>query len=189
MESFGLENFNALQLGVWSAEMLAADSALSLFQKVLLSTDGTVTELLQLYAGKPMRARKIAQSLATDNGPALLAAEPGERILHRRIVLGSGDENDIELLFADSYFIFDRFPAAIQRDLLHTELPIGLLWRRERLEMVREIVDRHSETCADVAVLLGARAETTLFARTYIIFHQARVLGVITEKFSATSFR
>ena len=171
-----------------SANDLFADSDLSLFQKVLLSTDGTVTELLSLYCGKPIRARKVAQSLATGGAPAWLAAAPKERILHRTILLGSGEAGDDELLFADSWFVFDRFSAAIQHDLLHTELPIGLLWRRERLEMHREIVDRRSETCAAVALLLGAAENTALYSRTYLIVHRERPLGVIIEKFRTTEF-
>lgn len=181
------ERFAAHPIAIWSADALLAERDLSLFQKVLLSTDGTVTELLSLYCGRPIRARKVAQSFAVGTAPRLLAAAPHERILQRTIVLGSGSGD--ELLFADSRFVFDRFSTAIQHDLLHTELPIGLLWRRERLETHREIVDRRSETCDAVADLLGVAHDATLYSRTYVIFHQHRPLGVITEKFSAAALR
>ena len=181
------ERFVARPMRVYTADALLTAPALSLFQKVLLSTDGTVTDLLSLYCGRPIRARKLAQSLAAVDAPALLAAAPHERILHRTIVLGSGDGS--ELLFADSCFVFDRFSPAIQRDLLQTELPIGLLWRRERLEMHREIILRQSETCAAVARLLGVADDAALLSRTYVIFHQHCPLGVITEKICATTLR
>ena len=182
-----IDRFTGQAITVWPADAPLTERDCSLFQKVLLSTDGTVTELLSLYCGRPIRARKIAQSLAAGAAPAVLAAAPHERILHRTIVLGSGIGD--ELLFADSCFVFDRFSAAIQHDLLQSELPIGLLWRRERLEMHREIVDRRSETCAAVASLLGVACDATLYCRTYVIFHHQRPLGVITEKFCATALR
>lgn len=182
-----IDQFTGQAITVWPVDASLPKRDCSLFQKVLLSTDGTVTELLSLYCGRPIRARKIAQSLATGAAPVALAAAPHERVLHRTIVLGSGVGD--ELLFADSCFVFDRFSAAIQRDLMQSELPIGLLWRRERLEMHREIVDRRSETCAAVANLLGAANDAILYCRTYVIFHQHRPLGVITEKFCATALR
>lgn len=199
-----MKPFDGQEIAVFSDDALARDPALSLFQKILLSTDGTVTGLLSLYARRPLRARKVAQSLeigildpaslgAAGVGRASAAtidpldAAPHERILRRTIVLGS--EGDGELLFADSRFMFDRFSQAIQDGLLHTELPIGLLWRRERLETYREIVDCRSETCAPVAALLGVPEGSLLYARTYVIYHQRRPLGVITEKFAASVLR
>ncbi|MBC7414714.1 MAG: DUF98 domain-containing protein [Herminiimonas sp.] len=146
-----------------------------------------MTELLSLHADAPIRARKVAQSLGTAAAPPVPGSAPHELILRRTILLGTGAGP--ELLFADSCFVFDRFSASIQHDLLHTELPVGLLWRRERLEMYREIIDRRRETCAAVAALLGTDEHATLYSRTYLIYYQQRALGVITEKFAATALR
>lgn len=178
--------YDGQQRQAWTLASLAGEPTLGLFQKVLLTTDGTVTELLALHAQREIRAHKVAQTLTTGSAPSILAASADERILHRTITLGAADGP--VLLFADSWFVFDRFPATIQRDLLETDLPIGLLWRRDRLEMVREILSIRSEHCRGAAALLGIAPETLLYARTYCIIHQGRPLGVITEKFSATAF-
>ena len=169
---------------VWSAAALAIEPTLTLFQKVLLTTDGTVTELVSLYAGKPIRARKISQSIGYTTAPALLQADAAARILHRTIVLE--DETGAPYLYADSYFIVDRFSEAIQRDLVETDLPIGLLWRRERLEMYREIIERCRERCPVVARVLLVDASADLLARTYVVYHGGQPLGTVTEKFVAS---
>ena len=168
---------------VWSAALLAIEPTLTLFQKVLLSTDGTVTELVSLYAGRPIRARKISQSIGYAAAPAPLQTDADARILHRTIVLE--DDTGAPYLYADSYFIVDRFSEAIQRDLVETDLPIGLLWRRERLEMYREMIDHRREQCAVVAALLQVDAMAALLSRSYVIVHGGQPLGVITEKFAA----
>lgn len=165
---------------------LAADPALSLFQKILLCTDGTVTELLWLYCGAPIMARKVEQSFIR-GGPLTLDAPADARVLQRTVVLGP--EHAAPCLYAQSHFIFDRFSAAIQADLINTELPIGLLWRREQLEMHREIIIHAREHDAGVATLLQVPPQTLLLSRTYRIIHAGQSLGMITEKFAVTALR
>lgn len=148
----------------------------------MLTTDGTVTELLSLYCGEPIVARKLGESfdIATHASDAV-------RVLHRTVLLCTAAGEPC--LYAHSHFMFDRFPAAIQRDLLETTMPIGLLWRRERLEMHREIIERKRETDPVVAVLLGVPQEAELLCRTYRIVHGGATLGTITEKFAASVVR
>lgn len=47
-------------LQLLSREHVLTDPSLALFQKVLLVTDGSVTELLCIHAGKMVRAQKIS---------------------------------------------------------------------------------------------------------------------------------
>ena len=162
---------------------LAADCGLTLFQKILLSTDGTVTDLLALYCGLPIQTFKVEQSLQA-GGPDALGVGAHVPVLHRSVILGS--DAVTPYLHAHSHFVVDRLSAATRRDLLETDLPIGLLWRRERLEMYREIIACKRVTDARIAGLLHVAPETNLLARTYRIVHGARVMGMITETFAAT---
>lgn len=171
----------------WSTAEFAADPVPTLFQKVLLATDGTVTELLSLHCGQPILAKKVEQSLGEKAAPAQLGCADGEPVLHRTVLLeplSGGDR-----IFAESFFAFTRFSKALQSALIETEAPIGLLWRMERLEMFREIVERRVEVSPQVAALLGVPADTQLFSRTYSISHGGKVLGLITEKFAHTAYR
>lgn len=169
---------------VLSAEALSTHPALSLFQKVLLATDGTVTDLVALFTGEAIQASKLMQSLARGREVALLPCGEDELVLHRRILL-QGATSGRSYLYAESSFVFDLFPEAVRQGLLHTEQPIGLLWREARLEMYREITDRRIEHCPAVVAHFGLPATAPLLSRTYAIHHDGRQLGVITEKFPA----
>lgn len=169
-----------------SEPILAGNPSLSLFQKILLATDGSVTELLQLYAGQPIRARKIEQALRSGDAPAELACEADTPLLRRKIMLVDDSKSYV---YAESAFVFERLSHSIQHRLLETEAPIGLLWREEKCEMYREIIDTRLEQCPDAAAHFSLPPGTPLLSRTYLLHQQARPMGMITEKFPLDSFQ
>ncbi len=164
----------------------AVSDTLSLFQKILLNTDGSVTELLSLYAGEPIRVQKIEQSIGRGDAPAVMACAEGAPLLHRKIMLVDAKRKHV---YAESTFVFERFSKTIQTKLLESDTPIGLLWKQEKVEMYREIIDVRLEQCAAVAAHFGLPADTWLLSRTYLLHQQAKPLGVITEKFPRSSFQ
>ena len=159
---------------------------LGLFQKVLLDTDGTVTNLVSLYLNEKVVAKKLSNLLQYGEFPEFPTKRPQERILFRSVLLGTSDGKNH--VYAESNFIFDRFSLFIQQRLMDTDLPVGLLWREEKFEMYREVVEQGVETSPTIAGHLGVDPTTPLLSRTYLIHHHDSVIGKITEKFAATSF-
>jgi chorismate-pyruvate lyase len=161
------------------------DYALSLFQKVLLATDGTVTDLVALHAGEPIRVKKLEQSIREAIAPNVLRCDGPTTLLSRQILLSGANRH---YLYADSLFVFERFSKSTQEQLLHTELPIGLLWKEERLETHREIIEQKIEQCAEIASHFSL-PETALFvSRTYLVHHAGKPLGAIMEKWPLSYF-
>lgn len=169
-----------------SREHVLTDPSLALFQKVLLVTDGSVTELLCIHAGKMIRAQKISQEIRHDDTPAGLGCPADTAWLHRRILLVT---DDARLVFAESAFILARLSEGARRLLLDTDTPIGLLWKAERAEMYREIIDIRRERHPAVAAHFGLPADTPLLSRSYLLLQGSQPLGIITEKFPDTHFR
>jgi chorismate-pyruvate lyase len=159
---------------------------LSLFQKVLLATDGTVTDLIALTTGQAIRVKKLEQTVRTDTAPPELRCSESTRLLQRRILLAGPTQN---YLYADSLFVFERLSAATQQQLLNTEKPIGLLWKDERLETFREIVDQRIEICPLLAPHFDLPASVEFVSRKYLIHHKGKPLGAITEKWPMSLFR
>ena len=159
---------------------------LSLFQRILLATDGTVTDLIGLYTGESIRVKKLEQSIRLDTAPPALRCSEPTRLLHRRILLAGAAKN---FLYADSTFVFERFSESIQQQLLNTDKPIGLMWKDERLETYREIIDQRIETSAEVAAHFDLPATADFVSRTYLIHHNGKPLGSITEKWPMSYFR
>jgi len=159
---------------------------LSLFQKILLATDGTVTDLIALYTGEPIRVKKLEQAIREQAAPPELQCSGPARLLIRKILLTGTSKS---YLFANSVFVFERFSKSIQDQLLNTDKPIGLMWKDERLETYREIVEQKVEPCAEAAKHFELPASASFVSRTYLIHHSGKPLGAITEKWPLSLFR
>ena len=168
-----------------SRPMIPIDS-LSLLQRILLSTDGTVTDLIALYAGEAIHVKKVRQELQVGEPPAMLACRGPVQMLKREILLSGAQRN---YLHADSQFIFQRFSPSIQSQLLETDRPIGLMWKQERLETYREIIHRATAQCPAIAPHFELPADAWFVSRTYLIHHGGAPLGAITETWPMDWFR
>lgn len=159
---------------------------LSLFQKILLATDGTVTDLISLYTGESIRVKKLEQAIQTGVAPPELRCLKPTRLLTRKILLAGATQN---YLYADSLFVFERFSDSIQQQLLETDRPIGLLWKEARLETYREVIRHSVAPCEAVAEHFGLAASADFVSRTYVIYQGGQPLGEITEKWPLSCFR
>ena len=92
-------------------------------------------------------------------------------------------------MYAESRFVIDRLSASVQQQLIATDRPIGLLWREHHMETYREIVAQQRELAGELAQHFELAADATLLVRSYLIYHQERPLGMITEKFPIDYFR
>lgn len=168
------------------ADSILRDPALTLFQKVLLTTDGTVTQLLELYTGKSVRVHKLGQAVATDTASPELQTTAQDQILNRRILLCTDQQH---LLYAESRFVMKRLPVMVQQQLIETDRPIGLLWREHHMETYREIIRQERVPAGELAQHFALEASTLLLSRSYLIYHHEQPLGMITEKFPISYFR
>ena len=166
-------------------ELLLEDNSLSLFQKTLLVTDGTVTDLLRLYTHKEITVKKINQEIVLSGMKESKLCECETPILKREILLGHEAENYV---YADSIFIFENMSRASQYALLETDRPIGLLWKEERVDTFRDIIEIRIELCDSLTSFFDVEKGTPFLARTYMIYNNMKTLGMITEKFPKTNF-
>jgi chorismate-pyruvate lyase len=162
--------------------VIAADPGLSPRQKILLTTDGTVTQLLELLTGEKIRVRKLEHSMIA-GGPPSLGVSAGEPVLSRRILLCGAAR---PYMYAHSWLVPARMPREMQDAMLHTDTPIGKLWKSARLETFREIIDFRRELDNNIAALFGS--DTPLLSRTYLIHAGGSPMGLIVEKFPAHLF-
>lgn len=161
---------------------IADDETLSIAQKVLLTTDGTVTQLLEIYTGEKIRVQKLEHALVK-GAPPSLAVSATEPVLSRKILLRGATR---PYLYAHSWLVLSRMPQGMQETILQTDTPIGQLWKAARLETFREIIDFRREHDSLVAALFGV--DSPLLSRTYLISAGGAPMGLIVEKFPAASF-
>ncbi len=163
-------------------DLIAGDANLSPLQKVLLITDGTVTQLLEVCTGEKMRVEKLRQH-SPSQVPGLLALGPDEKAMSRTILLRGSRR---AYLFAHSWLVPERMPAPVREALLTNTAPLGHIWHAHRLEEFREIIEFGHEENREVSELL--ECDRHLLSRSYLVFTGGRPVAHITEKISAGLF-
>lgn len=158
-------------------------------QRVLLTTDGTVTNVLEALSGEVVALVKLSQSydLSPADDPDLRTTD-GESLIRRRILL-RGRESGRNYVYAESVVMVDRLDPGLCRDLVETDNPIGKLLVQSRIETFREFLSWGFEPAGDIAGHFGLREDDQLISRTYRVFSQRAPIMVITEKFPAGAFR
>lgn len=165
---------------------MATIDELNFFEKILLATDGTVTDLITLYADEPIRVQKLEQVACEQAAPPELACAKPTQLLVRKILLSGATRN---YLYAESHFVLERLPEFVRQQMLESDRPIGRLWKEARLETFREVVTQSVAPCAAVARHFEVAAIEPFVSRTYLVHHSAKPLGMITEKWPLHSFR
>ena len=155
----------------------------SMVQRFILCTDGTVTRVLEDFAGEPVLVRKLCEELTKATSPVhLLDIREPEQLLVRTVLL-QGSKTGRNFVYAESLLRTESLSSDLLEALLVTKTPLGLLFRERRLETFRELVTYGMEDAGDWAVHFGLDPAAPAFSRTYRIIHSQRPLALITEKF------
>lgn len=166
--------------------LIAENETLSLFQKILLATDGTVTDLLRLYTGETITVEKLEQQFTFSDEKEISLCSVNTKILNRSVLLKSSRRNYV---YAESVYMYEFLSTWIQEKLLNTDMPIGLLWKKEKLDTYREIIGYWTEPCNSLARFFDTREQTLLLSRAYLVIHRQNIIGRIIEKFPITYFK
>ena len=148
----------------------------------MLTTDGTVTQLLEIFTSEKISVQKLGHALVT-GAPAALKVSATEPVLSRRILLRGAAR---PYMYAHSWLVPSRMPAGMQETILQTETPIGQLWKAAQLETFREIIEFRRERDPEIAALFGVDGQ--LLSRTYLISTGGAPMGLIVEKFPESYF-
>jgi chorismate-pyruvate lyase len=157
-------------------------------QRILLVTDGTVTEILEAFTGESMRLVKLREEMQTLAEPLpSLHAEAGEQVLRREILL-QGKMSLTNFLYADSIIAAERLDEALKHGLLKSRKPIGFLIQEQRMETYREIIGCGRELVGHLAPYFDVEPTAGMIWRTYVIYYKGQPIMQITEKFPESHF-
>lgn len=157
--------------------------SLSPIQRILLTTDGTVTDMLEAYFREPMDVAPLAQDLIDSPTPIPeLDVSAGHPVLRREIVL-RGRISGRCVLHANSIVVTDHLEERLRTGLLEQKQPIGQLLLAAKLETFREILRCERRAADDLAHHFGLRGDAPLLSRTYVVTLQGKGIMRITERF------
>jgi len=162
---------------------------LSSFQRILLTTDGTVTEILEAHLWEAIQIVKLYQEgIKTDASVPYLDIGPHAPVLIRKVIL-RGKSTDRNYIYAESLVALDRLDERIRHGLTETQKPVGQLMLEARLETFREILSCCYEPAEAIGEHFGIAHDAKLISRTYRVFANRQPFMLITEKFPETAFR
>lgn len=159
------------------------------FQRMLLASDGTVTFLLEAWAGEPVEAVKLRHDPGTASTAdrALLDLARGASVLRREVVL-QGAVTGRVLLHAEALLATDRVPPTVIDGLSTTNAPMGRLLAAARTETFREILHVGTEPATLSGRYIGVLADADVVVRSYRISNGGRPIMVVTERFAPDLF-
>jgi chorismate-pyruvate lyase len=186
-----MQNFASTSLDVQKAltRSYIEPSTLSQFQRILLTTDGTLTEILAAYLCEQIHLVKLSEQLYNikhDLEP--LNLQSGMDVIDRQILL-QGKISRRNFIYAETLLVPDRLESKFKQELLVSQTPLGRLWLEHKLETFKEIVDTAKEPAGVLAAHFGISPEDALLSRTYRVFSQREPIMMITEKFPESFFR
>ena len=181
-------------------------------QRLVLHTDGTMTDLIELLVGEPVDMRKLAHrsvavraatptlaatpasaSSSSSSSPsasrpsasdvAALAIDPGATVIERRIAL-QGRHSGSVYVHAEMAIAGERLAPSLRQALATTEVPFGRLCRQYRLEAYKEAPVCTFGPAQRFAGALGIDPELSIHVRCYRTFVGGRPLAVIREAFA-----
>jgi chorismate-pyruvate lyase len=157
-------------------------------QRVLLITDGTLTEILEATLLERIGLIKVAQQVIYATASHVhLEPDPGEVVMERRILL-RGAESGKNYVYAESFIAVDRLGPSFREELVNSNTPLGRLWREYKLETFKELLDVRCRPANDLSEYFDSARTSQLLVRTYRVFSRGRPVMVITEYFPTSYY-
>lgn len=176
-----------LEQSVHNSELDLA--ALSPFQRILLTTDGTVTEILEAQFWEPIDLIKLHQETRqTDRAIPFLDITQNTDVMIRKILL-QGQNSKKNYIYAESILVPAHLDATLREGLQTTSKPLGRLMIEAKTETFREILTCKKETAHELAEYFHLSENAQLISRTYRIYANHYPVMLITEKFPSNAFQ
>lgn len=154
-------------------------------QKILLTTDGSITAILDVLYGK-ISLFTIDQhfGIADESHAKLVDVNAGDEINFREVLMHKGHK---PLIYAISHVPLGRCSDDICSDLLRADIPIGRILKNYKIESRREVKNIFIERPNDRLKELFKTDEDFL-ARDYVIINDGEILMWIKEMFPVSHF-
>ncbi|MDJ0659985.1 MAG: chorismate pyruvate-lyase family protein [Crocosphaera sp.] len=163
-------------------------SSLSTFQRILLTTNGTVTDILEAYLFEQIQLIKLSEKLIDiEHDIPNIQVKKGDKVIEREVLL-RGKISRRNFIYASSVVLVDNLHERFKNELLTTKTPIGKLWFEQKVENFKEIIDSGKEPAQELANYFNVDPEENVLFRTYVVFSQKKPTMIITEKFPESYF-
>lgn len=163
------------------------------FQRMLLVTDGTVTEMLEQYLEEKIKVSKLHEKIEPDLQGVfphhqLWLTQSNLPVMQREVLL-QGQSSLSNWVHAESTIVLNHLAQGFRTDLLHSREPIGCLWEKYQVETFKSILDFEQREAGDLAAHFQIAPQDHVISRTYSVQSGGALIMIITETFPASFFR
>jgi chorismate-pyruvate lyase len=161
------------------------DKTFSNTQKILMTTDGSITAILDVLYGK-ITLTTLEQHFeeANEEQAKLVNAPIGETINFREVIM---HKDGRPLIYAISHIPLSRCNEDICSDLIRADIPIGRILKNYEIESRREIRNIDIEKPNDrLKEIFGT--DEDMLVRDYVIINCDDILMWIKEAFPISHF-
>lgn len=168
-------------------------TGLTRFQRLLLVTDGTVTEMLEQYLAEKIKVSKLYEKIEPDldqvfsHHRSSLNAEILP-VMQREVLL-QGQNSLTNWTHAESTIVLNHLNQGFRTDLLTSREPIGCLWEKYQIETFKSVIDFEQRPADELAQHFNINPQDPVISRTYQVFSERKLIMVITETFPTCYFR
>ena len=161
-------------------------SSIGLVERLLLITNGTLTDAIEAAFLEPVKLFKLAVSSSVASEPIeALNLKRGAPVMRREILL-QGVNSQTTYVYAKTFIALESLSSEFREQLANSEIPIGRLWAEHKLETRKELVKIWRIPVSEVSLFFGAEGKGGLLARTYRVFSGGRPIMLISEYFPAS---
>ncbi len=154
-------------------------------QKILLTTDGSITAILDVLYGK-INLFTLDQhfGIADSEHAKLVNVSEGDEINFREVIMHKAGK---PLIYAISHVPLGRCSEEICADLLRADIPIGRILKNYKIESRREVNNIFIEK-PDAQLKELFKTDEDFLARDYVIINDDEILMWIKEMFPVSYF-
>ena len=155
-------------------------------QRVLLVTDGTLTEILEAaFLERIQLVKVLHQVVSPASSHEYLERKDDEAVIQRRVLL-RGERSHRNYVYAESLIAIDRLEPAFRQDLVESNVPLGRLWLEHKLETYKEMIQVRSQNAGELSRYFECSDAALLLIRTYRVFSAGKPVMIISEHFPAS---
>ncbi|MCW6109099.1 chorismate--pyruvate lyase family protein [Clostridium sporogenes] len=152
--------------------------------RILLSTNGTLTKMLEAIFMEKIEIKKILNnSFVKDYDDLVCETRENESISAREVLL-KGAKTNRNYVFAKTLILNERLSDLFYNELSETDISIGLLWEKHRVELYKKFYDYEVVPVGNLAPYFNMQSNDKIYSRTYLVYIKGQPVAQITEKFS-----
>jgi chorismate-pyruvate lyase len=156
---------------------------LDLVQRVMLASDGTLTDVLEAAFSEPIEVARLSMQVCEAKSACMMVdPDHWQPTIERKVVL-KGATSGTTYVYAESWIAINRLPEPLGSTLYTSGAPIGRQWADCKLETRKELVAANKVRKSRASAYIQTDPDVEWLERAYRLFAGHQPIMLIKECF------